>query len=119
MDKTSDIGKRSEEIACEYLIQLGYKIIKRNFHFGKLGEIDIIAEKDNQLIFIEVKAQSGDAFGDSRFWITPAKQKKLRKVAEGFLYVNKVQNKECRFDAIIVDFRSKPASVEHIINAFY
>lgn len=118
MEKASDIGKRSEDIACEFLSQQGYKIIKRNFHFGKLGEIDIIAEKDNQIVFIEVKAQSSNTFGDSRFWITPAKQKKLRKVAEGFLYVNKIENKECRFDAIIIDLRSKPFLIDHIINAF-
>lgn len=118
MAKPNEIGKRGEKIACDYLVNNGYKIIKRNFHFGKLGELDIIAEKDNYIVFVEVKIQCTDSFGDAHFWITPQKQKKLRKAAEGFFYVNKIQNKDCRFDAIFIDFREDPPIVDHIENAF-
>ncbi|MCX7907930.1 MAG: YraN family protein [Ignavibacteria bacterium] len=118
MNKSSELGKSGEDIACQYLLENGFQIVKRNFHFGKLGEIDIIAEKDNQLVFVEVKVQSSEAFGDPRFWINHSKQKKLRKTAEGFLFVNKINSKPCRFDAIIVDFRSQPPLVHHIENAF-
>lgn len=46
-------GNKGEEIAVNYLISKGYSIKKRNFHFGRYGEIDIIAEKDNVLIFLK------------------------------------------------------------------
>ncbi len=118
MNNSINTGKKGEEIAYNYILNKGYKIIKRNFHFGKLGEIDIIAEKDNQIVFFEVKVQTGDSFGDAHFWLTPAKQKKLRKCAEGFIYVNKIQKKSLRFDAIFIDLRNHPPSIDHIENAF-
>ncbi|MCX7880188.1 MAG: YraN family protein [Ignavibacteria bacterium] len=117
-NKSVNIGRKGEQIAIDYLIGKGYKIVKRNFHFGKVGEIDIIASKDNLLVFVEVKIQTSDSFGDPRFWITPNKQAKIRKVAEGFLYVNKLENIESRFDAIFIDFRYQPPKVEHLENAF-
>ncbi|ROL56153.1 YraN family protein [Bacteroidetes/Chlorobi group bacterium Naka2016] len=118
VEKPTDTGKRGEEIACDYLLNKGYKILKRNFHFGKLGELDIVAEKDDCLVFVEVKLQTTDNFGDSRFWITPAKQKKLKKTAEGYIYTKKIQNKSCRFDAIFIDLRYNPPLINHIENAF-
>ncbi|MGB9771331.1 MAG: YraN family protein [Candidatus Kapaibacteriota bacterium] len=118
VDNPTEIGKCGEDIACEHLLKKGFNILKRNFHFGKLGELDIVAEKDNTIVFVEVKFQTSDKFGDSHFWITPSKQKKLRKAAEGYLFVNKWQNKSCRFDAIFIDFRYDPPKIDHIENAF-
>lgn len=118
MNKSNEIGKLGEETAEQYLVEKGYKIRKKNFHFGKLGEIDIIAEKDGKLIFFEVKVQKSNNFGDSHFWITPAKQKKLRKVAEGYLFINGIQHMDCQFDAIFIDFRHNPPLLDHVENAF-
>ncbi|MGQ9818769.1 MAG: YraN family protein [Candidatus Kapaibacteriales bacterium] len=114
----TSIGKVGEDIASEFLTQSGYKILKRNFHFGRLGEIDIIAEKDQVLVFFEIKVQTTDSFGDAKFWITKSKQQKLRKVAEGFLYINKLKDKICRFDAIFVDLSVNPFRIDHLENAF-
>lgn len=111
-------GKLGEEIVTNYLISSGYKILKRNFYFGKVGEIDIIAEKDNILIFFEIKIQGTNSFGDSKYWITKTKQQKLRKTAEGYLFINKIVDQDCRFDAIFVDFCQNPPRIEHIENAF-
>ncbi|MFN3780894.1 MAG: YraN family protein [Candidatus Kapaibacteriota bacterium] len=118
MNKSNEIGKLGEQTAENYLIGKGYKIVKKNFHFGKLGEIDIIAEKDGKLIFLEVKVQKSDNFGDPHFWITPAKQNRLRKVAEGYLYINGIKEMNCQFDAIFIDLRYNPPLVDHIENAF-
>jgi len=110
-----DIG---ENIAAEYIVSIGYKILKRNFKFGHSGELDIIAIDDEQIVFIEVKTRSDDKFGNPLFSIIPQKQKHLRRAAEGYLYVNKIINKDCRFDVIIIDNRCEPAKIEHLKNAF-
>jgi putative endonuclease len=116
--KSTETGRHGEQIALEFLESNGYKIIKRNFHFGRYGEIDLIGEKDGVLIFFEVKVQTTDAFGDPRFWITASKQQKLRKAASGYLYINKIEDRNCRFDAIVIDLRTTPPQIEHIKNAF-
>ncbi|MFA6570364.1 MAG: YraN family protein [Bacteroidota bacterium] len=126
MDKPSNMngessvskGSQSENIACDFLVAKGYKIIKKNFHFGKTGEIDIIAEDKGVLVFCEVKSKYKDAFGNPLEWITPKKQFKIRKVAEGYLYVNKIVDKDCRLDVIVIDFTVNPFKIEHLINAF-
>lgn len=114
---TKEKGKKGEDLAVEFLKNLGYQIKKRNFHFGKTGEIDIIAQDKNVLVFTEVKMRSSDAYGDPLLSITYSKQKSLRKTAEGYLYVNKITDMECRFDIITIDVRYSPEKIEHIINA--
>lgn len=111
------IGNNGEELACKYLINKGYKIIRRNFHFGRYGEIDIISEFNNTLIFIEVKYRKSLTFGSPVCAISVAKQKSLRKSAEGYLYVNKITDKDCRFDLIAIDASSGTPKIEHIENA--
>lgn len=110
-------GSRGESLACDYLSKLGYNILKRNFYFGKHGEIDIIAEDGLYLVFIEVKSRYSDEFGDPLLSITSRKQRSLRRAAEGYLYVNKITDKDCRFDVIIVRF-DKNNAIEHIKAAF-
>lgn len=118
MTKNLDFGRKGEQIAADYLVGKGYQIVKKNFYFGKVGEIDIIAKKGNVLVFCEVKIQNSDAFGDALFWITPAKQKKLRKTAEGYLFVNMPNYDSYRFDVIVIDTSFNPPKINHIENAF-
>lgn len=110
-------GKKGEDIAVEFLRKQGFDIIKRNFHFGRNGEIDIIGEQKGVLVFIEVKMRSSDTYGDPLLSINFAKQKSLRKAAEGYLYINKIFDKECRFDVITIDVSSSIPKIDHIINA--
>jgi len=119
LDSTREKGYKGEKIAAEYLESKGYEIKKSNFHFGKAGEIDIIAEKDNELVFVEVKFRTSKSWGDPLESITPKKARTLRKIAEGYLYVNKIYDKACRIDVIIIDFREKEHSINHIENAIY
>ena len=114
---TKEKGKKGEDLAVEFLKILGYSIKKRNFHFGRTGEIDIIAQDKNVLVFVEVKMRSSDAFGDPLLSITTSKQKSIRKTAEGYLYINKIYDTECRFDVITIDIRYTPEKIEHLINA--
>lgn len=111
-------GETGEEIAEEYLTGLGMKILKRNFRFGRSGEIDIIAEDGDALVFVEVKSAKSAAFGDPLGFVTPGKIKKLRRAAEGYLYINEISGKECRFDVVAVKIGDGDPKLEYVPNAF-
>jgi len=118
MSENHDVGKFGESLAEDFLVYSGYKILKRNFHFGKIAEIDIIAKDNDEVAFIEVKTRNNEKYGDALYSITPKKQKSIRKAAEGWIYVNKADYLSYRFDVIIVDTRTTPAHINHLKNAF-
>ncbi|MEO0225023.1 MAG: YraN family protein [candidate division WOR-3 bacterium] len=94
-------GFKLEDIACEYLKNKGYEIIQRNFHCGKYGEIDIIAKKDNQIVFIEVRSLNK---------IEPSKTitlKKLEKLENCInFYISKFQIENYKIEVIIIENES-------------
>ena len=94
-----DFGDQSESFATSFLEQKGYVILERNFFAKKLGEIDIIALKDDILHFIEVK--SGKTDFDPIYNITPAK---LRKVINSSYFYMKTKKLDMPFsiDALII-----------------
>lgn len=95
--------------------QQGYEIREQNYQ-TRYGEIDIIAEKENTIVFVEVKYRTSDRYGDPLEAVHPAKQKKISRVASGYYsryYYNR--NVSCRFDVIAVYGTEK---VVHIENAF-
>lgn len=111
-------GKRGEDLAQKFLEEKGYKIIKRNFTFGK-GEIDIIAKDGDCLVFVEVKTRANYELGEPEYAITQRKQKQLKKIAEAYFYVNGLTEQNCRFDVItIVGDPNKNPIINHIQNAF-
>jgi putative endonuclease len=116
MDKRK-AGNIAEDIAVRYIEELGYQVIKKNFTFGKVGEIDIISEFQGTLVFIEVKARTNDAYGSPESSITSKKIKSIKRVAEGYLYINKIHDKPCRFDLIAIDYLSGEQNIRHLINA--
>jgi len=93
-------GDESETLATQFLEQEGYVILERNYFARKLGEIDIIAQRDDVLHFIEVKSGKSDTF-DPVYNVTPAK---LRKVINSAQYYLKVKQLDLAFsiDALIV-----------------
>ena len=111
-------GKYGEDIAVNYLIKNNYKILDRNYHFSRYGEIDIIALDKNTLCFIEVKTRSSNAFGAPLEAITRTKLDKIRKSALSYLQNSKIFYKNYRIDAISVflqNTESKPQII-HIKN---
>ena len=114
---TRDKGYESEALAVKYLEEKNFKIIKQNFTFGRIGEIDIIAEDGDVLVFVEVKSTQTTLYGNPLEYITPKKQANLRRVAEGYLYVNKIYDKSCRFDVITIDYTKKEPEILHLIQA--
>ena len=117
MDNTQ-VGHNFEFIAEDYLRKNGYTIIKKNFHYGKLGEIDIIAEINNILVFCEVKGRNNSNYGSAIESVTYGKQIKLRKTAEGYMQINKITNKDCRMDLVAIDIIAGKPQITHLKNAF-
>ena len=121
--KTSkEFGKEGEDLAERMLRSKNFRIIERNYRFGKTGEIDIIAEdpETQQLVFVEVKTRQNLEFGDPVLAITKNKIAQLKKVAAAYLYDKEIKEIDCRFDVVTVLFRGemKP-EIKHYVNAFY
>lgn len=118
MDRCS-LGQLGEEMAANYLTQKGFEIKERNYRC-LLGEIDIIAEDQGTLAFIEVRSRRGTHFGLPQETVNWAKQHKIKKIAKHYLKVNSIWNKNCRFDVIgiLFDEKSEIKSIELICDAF-
>lgn len=103
MEKLSskrDIGQSLEEFACAKLREQGLKIIERNY-LCKMGEIDLIARDNSQLIFIEVRYRKSNIYGGSLESISLKKQQRIIKTAFHYLQKQNLLNKiACRFDVI-------------------
>lgn len=93
-------GKLGEEIAKKYLQKKGYKILEQNYR-TKYGEIDLVVEKDNELVIVEVRTKIGEGFGTPEDSLT---KKKLRKIGLNTLsYVSRKRwSREYRTDAICI-----------------
>ncbi len=84
----NELGKEGEELAAKWLEEGGYRILHRNWRSGQL-EIDIIAQKDKFLHFIEVKTRYSSPHGYPEDSVTKKKFKKLKRAADEYLYRNK------------------------------
>lgn len=100
MDKKHWLGHKGEAIAAQYLLEKGYEILERNWRLRK-AEIDIICQKDDTLIFVEVKTKSYQYFGKPEESITQRKEELL--VFGAFEYAHRRQHEgEIRFDIISI-----------------
>lgn len=118
MSETANIlGKVGEDFSAKYLEAQGYKIIDRNYKI-RTAEIDIIAEKDNTIIFVEVKTRSNIRHGFPVEAVNLKKQKRIIQAASVFLQDEKYFDCACRFDVIEVYSVSDELKLRHIENAF-
>ncbi len=113
----SEIGKRGEDFACERLTEKGYLITERNFHL-RCGEIDIIAENDSTIAFVEVKTRSSKSASMPREAVDNRKQRKIILTALMYLQTHP-KEKTPRFDVFEVWHDGKGIyKFSHIKNAF-
>ena len=114
-------GRVYEQIALDYLLAKGYTLISRNFQFGRTGEIDLVMRDGPVYVFVEVKARRTGTYGTPEESVTPAKRRQIRRVAEGFVYVMKLDSYEARFDMVAVDYlvgsEGNP-EIRHHVGAF-
>ena len=76
---TTNIGKKYEQEAVDYLKKLKYKIIEQNFKLLPIGEIDIIAKDRNIIVFVEVKYRKNKNFGIPAEFVNKSKQQKITR----------------------------------------
>jgi putative endonuclease len=110
-------GKAQEELAAHFLEQNGLKILERNFRYER-GEIDLIAEEGEELVFIEVKARQSTIFGAPEDAVTEKKQEQVHAVAEGYLFMHNIDNRPCRFDIMAIEYHNGSATIRHLRDAF-
>lgn len=117
MDDKRSTGDRGENIACKILLKEGYKIVARNFH-SRNGEIDIIAENDRVIAFVEVKTRGENSATLPREAVGYTKQKRIALTALWYLKTNKAE-KTPMFDVLeIVLCHNGTVKYNHIKNAF-
>ena len=113
----NNIGAYGEKKACEYLINNGYKVLVRNFNFNR-KEIDIIAQKEQFLIAIEVKTRSQNTLIEP--WKAVNKRKQQNIIEAMNAYVKEFQkNLSVRFDVISIVVKEDKCVLNHIKDAFY
>jgi putative endonuclease len=114
-----ETGDEGEQIACDYLESIGYKILGRNIELG-IGEIDILAlgppsGGERTVVLVEVKTVKGSGYGLAKDLVRRAKQEKLRNLAR--ILEQKYPNRAIRIDVIGVNMAGDPPEIEHIVNA--
>ncbi len=118
MDKRS-LGSFGERQAAAYLRRKGYNIIEMNFSC-RAGEIDVIAENKEYVVFAEVKLRKNADHGEAREFVTAAKQRRIIKTAQLWLCTHESE-KQPRFDVVEVyapDGERGRVTVNHIEDAF-
>jgi putative endonuclease len=110
---TQDQGDEAEGWAQHHLEQKGYRLVERNFS-TRLGEIDLIMEKKDTLIFVEVRERNSTQYGSPAETVTPRKQARIAKAALMFLKVRHLHNKNLRFDIVSIS----NDTLTHLENAF-
>ena len=110
-------GIIGEKIAKGFLENKGYKILETNFYTNR-GEIDIIMQMNNIIIFVEVKTRTNLTFGTPAMAVNYTKKKYIKSVAKIYLHLNKLYKYDVRFDIIeilIIDGKCKINHLEGIM----
>jgi len=97
--KTGTVG---EAVARAYLESCGYLILTQNWHAGRWGEIDIVASKGDELVFVEVKTRRGIGFGNPEEAVNKTKQAKLQGAGQAYLTAHPQLSQKARFDVVAI-----------------
>ncbi|SHI81295.1 putative endonuclease [Malonomonas rubra DSM 5091] len=112
------LGKWGEEHAVAFLLEQGCKILARNYR-TPVGEIDIVASKRKELLFVEVKTRRGCSFGLPQEAVGARKQQQIIRTAQWYLQQEKTAKLQPRFDVIAILCQSDQiAEIQHFPNAF-
>ncbi len=117
MAEHNELGKKGEELAVDFLIKNGYTIRDKNYRYLK-AEVDIIAQKEDILVAVEVKTRSSRDFGLPQDFVTQKKIKLLVMAIDHYV-VSKDLEVNVRFDIIAIIHQNNKFEIEHIENAFY
>ncbi len=116
--KRKEVGILGEKMALEFLLEKGYRLRETNFR-SREGEIDIVAEQGDYLVFVEVRTRKSLHFGTPEESVTRAKQEKLIELALAYLQTHRDLPPFWRIDVVAVelDQNEKPSRIDLIENA--
>lgn len=117
MANHNELGTKGENLAVDFLLKNGYTIVARNYTYQK-AEVDIMAQKEEILVVVEVKTRTSADFGDPQQFLKPKQIQRIIKAVDEFVNVNEL-DVEVRFDIIAIVLNKKGMSLEHLENAFY
>ena len=119
----AEVGRRGEDVAVAFLEARGHRVMDRNYRWGR-EEVDAVtfepnaADDGGTVVFVEVKARSGDGFGRPEAAVDRAKQEAVLRVAEAYMHERRLIPSPVRFDVVAVRFGPGEPEVEHFENAF-
>lgn len=114
MDIRKLLGREGEARAARYLRRKGYEIVGLNYSC-RMGEIDVIAQKDGYIAFVEVKLRKDALFAEAREFVTSTKQNRIRRAAMQWLMANETELQP-RFD--VIEIYTDDNIINHFENAF-
>lgn len=94
-------GAAGEARAAAWYVERGYEVVERNWRCSE-GELDLVVRRGADLVFVEVKARRTDRFGTPAEAVTPAKQRRLRRLASRYLEITGVHPSSLRFDVVAI-----------------
>jgi len=112
-------GAQWEKTAESFLCERGLKVLERNFS-SRFGEIDLIMEHDETVVFVEVRYRKSGQHGSGAESVTTHKQSRLSRTAAWYLAKNPHRAEQfCRFDVVSINSEKKDQAITWIRNAFY
>jgi putative endonuclease len=113
-----DLGRYGEQLAKDFLIDAGYRILDQNWRYGR-AELDLIASKDHSIIFVEVKTRRSADHGEPEDFVNWKKEKQLEFASSAYI-AQRNHHGEIRFDIIAIIFENKDLyQINHIQDAFW
>ena len=119
-DHRQKLGRWGEQLAAQYLESHGYKVLDRNWRCLR-GEIDLVAEEGDVLVFVEVKTRRGRDYGTPEEALTKYKAKRLLELGQRYMLERDLEDVEWRVDLVAVelDRQGKLLRFEHVPNAVW
>ena len=112
-----DRGRSSEELAWNHLRRAGYRLVARNLR-TRFGEIDLVVERGDTLVFVEVRSRASARFGTPLESVDGRKRRQVARLAADFLARRRLDDRRARFDVVAVEWQDGVPKVEHVENAF-
>lgn len=105
-----ETGSIGENLAAEYLVGKGFRVVEKNYRWRK-AEIDLIVQREDWLIFVEVKTRSSSAYGEPETFVSDFQRRLIYEAAEEYIYKTDWQG-NIRFDIVSV----KPSRIPEIVH---
>jgi putative endonuclease len=115
--KRQELGARGEQIAAEHLEALGWRVLERRWRCA-VGELDLVAEDGETVVFVEVRTRSPNAKVPARQSVGFGKQRRVARAALHYVRARNLRLRRFRFDVLAIALGPEGSQVEHFRAAF-